>query len=156
MINSLLSEHYIQYTVISREIRLLAALNPPRPIQKVLYRSQWSPEAVFSCLRHLRLFLLYQSNKYFFLGGGYNAARGLISRDIAQYTLFYSKCDCKFRAMLTYNFFPLAVFPFFIICVSIIHWKDIDKNFVMIQGWKHFSEQNQKQLRNCKRINKGN
>ena len=45
-------------------------------------RSQWSPGAVCSFLRHLRPFLLYQSRKFIW-GGGYNAARSLISRDIA-------------------------------------------------------------------------
>ena len=45
-------------------------------------RSQWSPGAVCSCIRHLRPFSLYQSLKDKW-GWGYNAARGLISRDIA-------------------------------------------------------------------------
>ena len=49
---------------------------PPLYLINVLYR------AVCSYLRHLRSFLMYQSKKYI-LGGGYNAARGLISRDIA-------------------------------------------------------------------------
>ena len=38
--------------------------------------------AVCSCLRHLHLFLLYYVKKK--KGWGYNAARGLISRDIAE------------------------------------------------------------------------
>ena len=77
----------------SRNIRPLAALSPPLPIKKNVLqraaissfapnlRSQCSPGAVYSCLRHLRPFLLYQPKKKYG-GEGYNAARDLISRDI--------------------------------------------------------------------------
>ena len=60
---------------------------PPLPIQKVHYRAaiSWcSPRAVCSCIRHLRPFILNQSKK---IWGGYNAARGLISRNIAIYSI---------------------------------------------------------------------
>ena len=63
---------------MSLEIRPLVALYPPPPPNKnVLYRAPLSvlAGAVCSCLRNL------QSKKY--IWGGYNAARGLISRDIA-------------------------------------------------------------------------
>ena len=63
--------------VISREIIPLAELYPP--YKKVLYRYQWSPGAVCSCLRHMRPFIVYQSEKEIFLGGAFNAARCLIS-----------------------------------------------------------------------------
>ena len=75
---------------------------PTPPIQKkVLYRaaisrfaldlrSQWSTGAVCSCLRHLRPFVLYHSKEYLRKGGGYNAARGLISWDIAFQALSFS------------------------------------------------------------------
>ena len=65
--------HNIHKKVISREITPLAALNPSPHVGA----TQWSPGAVCSC--HMRHFLLYQSKKII---GGYNAARGLISRDI--------------------------------------------------------------------------
>ena len=75
--------------VISLEIRALAALYPPPSNKKCTLqgcnlelRSQCSPGAVCSYLRHLRPFLLYQSKKY--IWGRANAARGLISRDIAK------------------------------------------------------------------------
>ena len=67
---------------------------PPPPHKKCALQdcrfdlcSQCSPRAVCSCLRHLHPFLLYQS-KIIIQGGGYNTARGLISRDIARFPSF--------------------------------------------------------------------
>ena len=59
--------------IISREIKPLAAFSPPPPpiyISALQGCSQWSPGAVCSCLRHLHSFLLYQSKKYIYEGGG--------------------------------------------------------------------------------------
>ena len=71
------------YGVISLKIRPLPALYPYILKIRFIERSQWSPEAVCSCLRYIRPFLLHQSKKI--CGGGYKAASGLISRDIACY-----------------------------------------------------------------------
>ena len=93
--------------VISREIRPLAALYPPLHTKKMRYRaaissfaldlcSQWLPGAVCSCLLHLCPFLFYQSKKKY--GGWYNAARGLISRDILDKNCYLSYVDCRRRS----------------------------------------------------------
>ena len=58
-------------------------VKPPSPIQKKCFIGLRSGRRVrYLCLRHFRPFLLYQSKKE--LMGGYNAARGLISRVIAK------------------------------------------------------------------------
>ena len=79
----------IKLSVISCEIIILATLYPPpHPVTEKCFiglRSQWSPGEVCSCLRYLRHFLLCQSKN---MGGGYNADRVLISRDIAKFSPF--------------------------------------------------------------------
>ena len=80
------------------EIRPLTALYPPLQImcfielqsRALLSISAVSAGAVCSCLRHLCPFLLYQLKKVYGLRpGGQNAARGLISRDIAKKFKFH-------------------------------------------------------------------
>ena len=66
------------FMVIFREIRPLADLYP-RPIKM---RPRWSPGSVWSCLR------FYCNSLKINGGDGYNATRGLISRDIAVLILF--------------------------------------------------------------------
>ena len=76
------------FRVISREIRPLAALYPhtyKKCFIGLRSRALLSIYALSGRLRDLRPFLLYQSKKNI-RGGGYYAARGLISRDIAKFS----------------------------------------------------------------------
>ena len=64
------------WMVMSLEIRPLAALYPPPHTKNVFYRAAISSFALDFC-----------SLWYTYMGGGYNAAMGLISRDIADWIL---------------------------------------------------------------------
>ena len=74
--------------VISREIRPLAALYPPPPYKKVLYRAAISSFALSG--RRGRYAHAYGICTSFYCIS-LNAARGLISRDIAGYSYLYIK-----------------------------------------------------------------
>ena len=112
---SLLLLNKSELLVISREIRPLAALYPPPKKNK---KSALQDCALRGCRgrqlmpTHLRPFLLYQSKKYIW-GGGYNSARGLISRDIAELflcTILLAKAEFS----LLFSLLHLFIFLFLI------------------------------------------